>query len=57
MCLQMTAGDVAVAAAHGGAALPTADFRAMHAWFVLGLPAFLAVLVSFCLMVAKTALR
>jgi uncharacterized membrane protein len=54
--LQRRARDLAVRAARDGAALPAAYHRAMRAWFVLGWPAFAAVLAIYWLMVAKPAL-
>lgn len=54
--LQIKARDLAVAAARDGAALPPAYHRSMRAWFALGWPAFLALLIVFWLMVAKPEL-
>lgn len=54
--LQIEARDLAVAAACDGTALPPAYHRAMRAWFALGWPAFVALLATFWLMVAKPAI-
>jgi len=54
--LQRRARDLAVQAARSGTALPATYARAMRLWFVLGCPAFAAVLVTYWLMVAKPAL-
>lgn len=54
--LQLRVRDLAVAAARDGAPLPPAYGRAMRAWFVLGWPAFSAVLATYWLMVAKPPL-
>jgi uncharacterized membrane protein len=54
--LQRRARDLAVQAARDGTALPADYQRAMRAWFVLGWPAFAAVLAIYWLMVAKPAL-
>lgn len=54
--LQRRARDLATQAMHSGTALPPAYRRAMRAWFVLGWPAFAAVLATYWLMVAKPAL-
>lgn len=54
--LQRRARDLAIAAVRDGTPLPPAYHRAMRAWFVLGWPAFLAVLAIYGLMVAKPAL-
>ena len=54
--LQLRARDLAAHAAAAGTALPPAYFRAMRAWFVLGWPAFLAVIAIFWLMIAKPVL-
>lgn len=54
--LQRRARDLAVAALRQGSALPPAYQRAMRGWFALGWPAFLAVLATYWLMVAKPAL-
>lgn len=53
---QTIACDMAIAAVRDGTPLPPAYHRAMRAWFVLGWPAFLAVLAIYWLMVAKPAL-
>jgi uncharacterized membrane protein len=49
--------DMARQAAATGTALPRAYARCYRAWFALGWPAFLAVLVIFYLMVAKPAFQ
>jgi uncharacterized membrane protein len=54
--LQIRARDLAVAAAAVGQALPEAYHRCMRAWFRLGWPAFGAVILIVCLMVAKPEL-
>jgi uncharacterized membrane protein len=54
--LQRRARDLAIAAVRDGTPLPPAYHRAMRAWFVLGWPAFLAVLAIYWLMVTKPAL-
>ena len=54
--LQLRARDLANAAAATAAPLPPAYFRVMRMWFLLGWPAFLAVIAVFWLMVAKPAL-
>lgn len=51
--IQVRIRDLAVAAARDNTPLPPAYFRMMRVWFVLGWPAFLALLVVFWLMVAK----
>lgn len=53
--LQMRIRKLADAAAAGRAPLPAAYHRAMRLWFVLGWPAFLAVIAVFFLMVFKPA--
>jgi uncharacterized membrane protein len=54
--LQIRARDLASAAAAGGLPLPPAYHRAMRAWFLLGWPAFIAVMAIVWLMVAKPLL-
>ena len=54
--LQLRMRDLAVAAHAGGTALPDAYHRAMRLWFVLGWPAFLALVAVFALMVMKPTL-
>jgi len=54
--LQMRARDLAAAAAACGGPLPPAYHRIMRRWFVLGWPAFIALVVVFWLMVTKPAL-
>lgn len=52
--LQMRLRDIAQAAVNGGGVLPDAYWRYLRVWIALGIPAFLAFLVIFYLMVAKT---
>jgi uncharacterized membrane protein len=54
--LQIRARDLASEAAAAGGPLPPGYHACMRAWFVLGWPAFGAVLVIFWLMTAKPAL-
>lgn len=54
--LQIRMRDLAVAAAARGEELPDAYRRYMRLWFALGWPAFLAVAVTFYLMVTKPTL-
>ena len=54
--LQWRACVLAQAALRAGTPLPEAYRRAMRWWFALGWPAFLAVIATFWLMVAKPAL-
>lgn len=51
--IQLRVRDLAQAARRSDSALPAAYFRLMRAWFLLGWPAFLALVVVFWLMVAK----
>jgi uncharacterized membrane protein len=51
--LQIRMRHIAEQAAAGGAALPPAYFRCLRIWIVLGVPAFVALVVVFWLMVAK----
>ncbi|MCP5368375.1 MAG: DUF2269 domain-containing protein [Hyphomicrobiales bacterium] len=51
--LQIRVRDLAVAAAETGAPLPPLYHRHMRAWFILGWPAFAAVLGILVLMVAR----
>lgn len=51
--LQIRARDLARIAADAGEPLPPAYVRTMRLWFVLGWPAFLAVIAIFALMVTK----
>ena len=51
--LQLRIRDLAVAAAAASTPLPAVYHRLISAWFRLGWPAFLAVIVIFYLMVAK----
>lgn len=54
--LQMKLRDIAVAADERNEALPVRYFGLLGAWVALGVPALLAFLVIFWLMVAKPAL-
>lgn len=54
--LQIRVAAIARACVADGTALPPAYHRAMRAWFLLGWPAFLGLIVVFWLMVAKPAL-
>ncbi len=54
--LQMRIRDLAVAAQRTNQPLPDAYHRLMHIWFLLGWPAFIAILAIFVLMVAKPVL-
>jgi uncharacterized membrane protein len=54
--LQIRARDLAAAALRDGESLPEAYYRAMRWWFLLGWPAFAAVLAIYWLMTAKPAL-
>lgn len=54
--LQWRARNLAAAALRDGTELPSAYHHCMRAWFVLGWPAFLAVIAIFWLMVAKPLL-
>jgi uncharacterized membrane protein len=56
VALQIRARDLARIAAATATPLPPAYVRAMRAWFILGWPAFLALVAVFALMVAKPAL-
>ncbi len=51
--LQIRARDLAAEAVCRGAALPPQYYRYMRIWFVLGWPAFLAMVVIYGLMVLK----
>jgi uncharacterized membrane protein len=51
--LQMRVARIASACATSGAALPSEYDRAMRLWFLLGWPAFVALVAVFWLMVAK----
>lgn len=53
--LQIRLRDLAAAAAREGGPLPPAYWRAFRAWVALGVPALLAFLAIFWLMVAKPA--
>ncbi|HWE46156.1 MAG TPA: DUF2269 domain-containing protein [Caulobacteraceae bacterium] len=54
--IQTRMRNLAREAATTGAPLPDAYFRLFRLWFVLGIPAFLAVLAILWLMVAKPSL-
>jgi uncharacterized membrane protein len=54
--LQLHVQRLATAAVERGQPLPPAYYRTMRLWFLLGWPAFAAVVVTFWLMVAKPAL-
>ena len=54
--LQIRARNLATAAAAQGQPLSAEYHRAMRAWFILGWPAFAAVILIVCLMVAKPEL-
>lgn len=53
--LQIRARNLARNAAQNGTALPGSYYRCMRTWFILGWPAFIAVLLTFMLMVVKPA--
>jgi uncharacterized membrane protein len=53
--LQIRMRDIAREAARRGQALPATYWRCFRAWFALGIPAFLSLLLVFYLMVAKPA--
>lgn len=52
--LQIKCRDLAATAVRDGTPLPEAYHRAMRAWFVLGWPAFVALLVVYWLMLARS---
>ncbi|EIL97254.1 hypothetical protein RHOFW104T7_07590 [Rhodanobacter thiooxydans] len=54
--LQWRARNLAAAALRDSAELPQAYHRCMRAWFALGWPAFIAMMVTFWLMVTKPSL-
>lgn len=54
--LQWRARNLAGIAFRAGTPLPSAYHRCMRIWFMLGWPAFLAILAIFWLMVAKPSL-
>ena len=54
--LQIRARDMANLAVRAGQPLPAAYDRTMRLWFILGWPAFAAVIVIFWLMAAKPVL-
>ena len=51
--IQIRMGRLAEAAANAGTALPAEYFRWLRIWVVLGIPAFVALVVVFWLMVFK----
>lgn len=53
--IQIKMRDLARAAAAGDTALPDAYWRYLSAWVLLGIPAFIALVIVFYLMVAKPA--
>ncbi len=53
--IQIRLRDIAGRAAEGGTELPPEYWRYFRVWFVLGMPAFLGLVVVFYLMVAKPA--
>jgi uncharacterized membrane protein len=53
--LQLRMRDIARTAAATGAPLPPRYWRYLHRWTALGIPAFLALVVVFWLMIAKPA--
>jgi len=53
--LQIRTHRLAAEARLAGSPLPEAYFRGMRWWFILGWPAFLAVLATFFLMILKPA--
>jgi len=56
VALQLRVRKLAAAALRDGTPLPPAYFRCMRWWFALGWPAFVAVMTTFWLMVAKPQL-
>jgi uncharacterized membrane protein len=56
VALQLRMRDLAARAVREGSELPSQYYRCMRWWFVLGWPAFAAMLAIFWLMVAKPAL-
>ena len=54
--LQYRLRRLAKAAAEGGKALPAAYYQAVRSWFLLGWPAFIALLMLFALMVMRPEL-
>jgi uncharacterized membrane protein len=54
--IQLKLRDLARAATRDGAALPARYFRLFRVWFVLGFPAFAAVIGILWLMIAKPSL-
>lgn len=53
--IQIRMRRLAREAAEAGAALPAAYWRFLTAWVLLGIPAFIALMIVFYLMVAKPA--
>jgi uncharacterized membrane protein len=56
VALQIGIARITERCAADGSSLPPEYFRAMHAWFWLGWPAFIALVGAFWLMVAKPEL-
>ena len=54
--IQIRLRNLAEGAAHSGAALPPEYHRLMRIWFILGWPAFIALIGVFYLMVTRPAL-
>jgi uncharacterized membrane protein len=56
VAIQMRVRDLAAVAAASGEPLPPRNYRLMRTWWALGWPAFLAVALTFWLMVRKPSL-
>jgi len=56
VALQLRMRDLSAEAARSGSPLPAAYYRSARWWFALGWPAFIAVLATFWLMIAKPQL-
>jgi uncharacterized membrane protein len=56
VALQLRVRRLSAAAVANASALPAEYFRCMRLWFLLGWPAFVALMVTFWLMVAKPVL-
>ena len=56
VALQLRVRNLSADAVRTNSALPATYYRCMHWWFLLGWPAFLAVLGTFWLMIAKPEL-
>ena len=54
--MQIRIRDLAARAVQNNTALPTAYYRLMRAWFILGWPAFIGLVLVFWLMAAKPQL-